>query len=470
MDGTLKIKVPRLMPCYKTVTGNKTRPLESRTMKVFRIVTFLMAMLLVNLSGCSLQGNPPRVGLELIADGFTSPVALVDSEDGSDRLFVVDQLGIIWIISNGKRVDIPFLDIRDRIVELNAFYDERGLLGLAFHPEFASNGRFYVSYSGPLSNGSSATGWDHTTYISEFTVSADDANRSAPDSQRVLLAMDKPGYNYEAGHIAFGPDGYLYIATGDSVRDPASQAGKFAQDAFSLLGKILRIDVNKSGENGKLYTVPSDNPFVAGGGSPEVFAYGFRNPYRFSFDTPVGRQDKSFDVSNSTAESRLFVVDVGQAVMEEVSLVVAGGNYGWPTREGITCFNAQTWDQPLASCRRNGLVDPIIAYKHQGDLSAIIGGGIYRGEMLSSLYDGYVFGDWGRGNGHLFVARAPAFGKGLWKITEIQVETPDRSGIGQLLGLWQDEDGELYLLTKDPGTGPVGDGGKLYKLIPLKNK
>src|SRR5688572_21432110 len=156
-------------------------------MKVSRIVTLSIILLAICLSGCDLRAVlQPRVGLELIADGFTSPVALVDSEDGSDRLFVVDQLGIIWIISNGKRVDIPFLDIRDRIVELNAFYDERGLLGLAFHPDFARNGRFDISYSGPLQNGLSPDEWDHTTYISEFTVSADDANRADPASERVL--------------------------------------------------------------------------------------------------------------------------------------------------------------------------------------------------------------------------------------------------------------------------------------------
>jgi len=217
--------------------------------------------------------------------------------------------------------------------------------------------------------------------------------------------------------------------------------------------------VNRTGENGEAYAIPRDNPFVPGGGSPEVFAYGFRNPYRFSFD-----------VSNSTEESRLFVVDVGQAMMEEVNLIVAGGNYGWPVREGITCFNAQYWDQPFENCPTEKLIDPIIAYSHQNDLSAIIGGTIYRGEMLSSLHEGYVFGDWGRGNGHLFVAHPPAFGKGLWKITEIQVETPDQSGMGQLLGIGEDENKELYLLTKDPGVGPVGDSGRLYKLIPLKNE
>lgn len=396
----------------------------------------------------------PRVGLELIAEGFTSPVALVTAHDGSDSLFIVDQVGMVWVISEGKRIERPFLDLRSRLVALNSFYDERGLLGLAFHPDFARNGIFYVSYSGQLRGGLSPTEWDHTTYISEFTISDDDPNCADPASERILLAMNKPGYNYEAGHIAFGPDGYLYIATGDSVRNPADEAGKFAQDTFSLLGKILRIDVNKTGENGEAYAIPADNPFVNGGGSPEVFAYGFRNPYRFSFDI-------------SDKDSRLFVVDVGQAMMEEVNLVLAGRNYGWPIREGTICFNAQNWSQPLESCPIDSLNDPIIAYAHQNDLSAIIGGTVYRGQMLPSLFEGYVFGDWGRGNGHLFVAYPPILRSGLWYIKEIEVEIPgNQSGIGQLLGIGQDEHGELYLLTKDPGVGPIGESGRLYKLIP----
>ena len=435
-------------------------------MKSFKIPALFIALLSFVLSGCNIVDTQPRVSLELIADGFTSPVALVDSEDGSDRLFVVDQVGIIWIVSAGKRIEKPFLDIRDRIVELNAFYDERGLLGLAFHPEFAINGRFYVSYSGPLQTGLSPDEWDHTTYISEFSVSANDPNVADPDSEQILLAMDKPGYNYEAGHIAFGPDGYLYIATGDSVRNPAEEAGKFAQDRFSLLGKILRIDMNRTGENGDPYTIPPNNPFVASGGKPEIFAYGFRNPYRFSFDTA---QDKSFDGSDSVQGHRLFVVDVGQAMMEEVNLVVAGRNYGWPTREGITCFNAQSWNRPLPSCQTNGLVDPIIAYKHQNDLSAIIGGVVYHGKLLPAL-EGYVFGDWGRGNGHLFIAHPPIFGTGLWKTKEIQTEGTGQPGIGQLLGIGQDDNGELYLLTKAPGVGATGDSGSIYKIVPTMNK
>jgi len=421
------------------------------------ILALLSILLLVSFWGCAVQENtPPRVGIKLIAEGFASPVALVDPEDGSQRLFVVDQTGLIWIIFEGGRNEKPFLDIRARLVDLNSFYDERGLLGLAFHPGFAENGQFYVSYSAPLQEGSSPTGLDHTTYISEFMVSSDDPDQADPVSERVLLAIDKPGYNYEAGHLAFGPDGYLYIATGDSVRDPAKEAGKFAQDTSSLLGKILRIDVDGMADSGQGYLIPADNPFVNAGGRPEIYAYGFRNPYRFSFD-----------VSASTNNFRLFVADVGQASMEEVNLVEAGGNYGWPIREGTICFNSQNWVQPLQSCQRTGLIDPIITYAHQGDLSAVIGGMVYRGEILSSLKGGYILGDWGRGNGHLFISYPPTFGMGSWDLTEILVEFPgDQSGLGQLLGIGQDEAGELYLLTKDPGTGPIGNSGRIYAIVP----
>ena len=285
-------------------------------------LTLSLVFLLISLAGCTSQEHRiPAVRLELVSDEFSSPVTLVEPGDGSHRLFVVEQTGLVWVISRHQRLEEPFLDLRQRVIELNSFYDERGLLGLAFHPDFETNGRFYVSYSGPLQAGSSPEEWDHTTYISEFTVSNKDANQADPNSEQIVLAIDKPGYNYEAGHITFGPDGYLYIATGDSVRDPSSEAGKYAQDTSSLLGKILRIDVIRSSPTGQNYGIPADNPFVSGQGKPEIFAYGFRNPYRFSFDT------------SDSGEPRLFVADVGQAMLEEVSLVEAGGNYGWPIRE-----------------------------------------------------------------------------------------------------------------------------------------
>ena len=427
-------------------------------MKVFKSSVLLLAMLLLGLSGCNSQRSAaPKVRLDLIAEGFTSPVALLHSGDGTGRLFVVDQTGLIWILTKGQRLEQPFLDLRARVVDLNSFYDERGLLGLAFHPRFPANGRFYVSYSASLRAGVSPQDWDHTTYISEFTVSVEDPDRADPASERVLLSIDKPGYNYEAGQLAFGPDGFLYIATGDSVHDPATQAGKYAQDTSSLLGKILRIDVDGTADTGQSYLIPTTNPFVSGEGMPEIFAYGFRNPYRFSFDV------------SRPAEPRLFVADVGQAEMEEVDLVEAGGNYGWPVREGTTCFNSQNWSQPLQTCSMNGLSEPILAYAHEGDLSAIIGGMVYQGNAIPELRDGYVFGDWGRGDGHLFLARPPSIGTGLWKITEIQLEgSKGQAKFGQLLGIGQDGERELYLLTKDPGIGVSGTSGLIYKIIPVK--
>jgi glucose/arabinose dehydrogenase len=415
------------------------------------VTHFILLLLLVALGGCKTpKSTLPRASLQLVASGFASPVALVGARDGSQRLFVIDQTGIIWILSDGRKLETPFLDLRAQVIELHSFYDERGLLGLAFHPDFGTNGRFYVSYSAPLREGSSPSERDHTTYISEFILSAEDPNQADPGSERILLAMDKPGYNYEAGHIAFGPDGYLYIATGDSVRDPATQAGRFAQDTYSLLGKILRIDVDGVAASGTNYLIPADNPFAAGGGASEVFAYGFRNPYRFSFDGP----------------ERLFVADVGQGMMEEIDLVERGKNYGWPVREGTTCFNAGNWYQPLKSCPTQGLSEPIISYPHVGDLSAVIGGGVYRGSALPDLVGGYVFGDWGRGNGHLFIAYAPNVSTGTWQFTELKVEiSSGQAGIGQLLGIGQDEDGEFYILTRQPGTGPTGNTGSVYKLV-----
>lgn len=412
------------------------------------INVLLIVILMSCLSACG-QSIPPPIQLELVADGFTSPVALIDPGDGSARLFVVDQIGLIWIISNGDRIERPFLDIRENVIELNDFYDERGLLGLAFHPEFANNGLFYVSYSAPLQNMSLEV-WDHETHISEFRIRADDPNQADANSERNVMTIYKPGYNYEGGHIAFGPDGYLYIATGDSVRDPAAEAGKYAQDPFYWLGKILRIDVNGVELPVRNYRIPHDNPFLDGSGIAEVYAYGFRNPYRFSFDV------------TEEGETRLFVADVGQSLMEEVNLVEAGGNYGWPTREGTLCFNSQRWDQPLASCSTTGLSDPIIAYPHIGDRSAIIGGFIYRGTAIPDLQGGYVFGDWGRGNGHLFVARPRLFNQDVWNITEIPVD------VDQLLGLGQDESGELYLLTKAAGIGATGETGAVYKIVPAR--
>lgn len=408
------------------------------------------------LAGCEVRnGIPASLGARLIAEGFASPLELVSPPDDSGRLFVVDQLGLIWILSGGKRLDKPFLDIRDRLVQLLPFYDERGLLALAFHPQFVTNGKFYVYYSAPLRPGLSPDSWDHTTHISEFKVSASDPNQADPASERIILSIDKPGYNYEGGGLAFGRDGHLYIGTGDSVHDPSSQAGEFAQDTYSLLGKILRIDVNADSAdvNAGNYHIPPGNPFILEGGRPEVFAYGFRNPYRIWFDQAPG-----------ASEARLFVGDVGQAVMEEVDIVTAGGNYGWSIREGTTCFNAHQWNQALPRCAAAGMTDPVLEYPHEGKASAIIGGVVYRGTALTGLDGDLVFGDWGRGPQSLFAAYPQVDGTGLWSIQQIHVQIPG-SPSGQLLGIAVDTHAQLYILMKDPGVGPVGESGRIYQVV-----
>jgi glucose/arabinose dehydrogenase len=423
-------------------------------------LALVLGLLLEGLTGCGPQSHiPTELGARLIADGFASPLELLSPPDDSGRLFVVDQVGLVWIISDGKRLDRPFLDIRDRLVQLLPFYDERGLLGLAFDPHFTINGQFYVYYSAPLRPGLSTDQWDHTTHISEFKVSAQDPNRADPSSERIVMEIDKPGYNFEGGGLAFGPDGFLYIGVGDSVHDPSSQAGEFAQDTYSLLGKLLRIDVSAAGTdvNGaqtiEEYHIPPGNPFMNGGGRSEIFAYGFRNPYRISFDTGQTKSD-----------TRLFVGDVGQAMMEELDLVHAGGNYGWPILEGTTCLNSKEWNQPLPRCDTTGLVDPLIEYPHQGKAAAIVGGVVYRGIALPGLFGDFVFGDWGRGPQSLFAAYPPADGAAQWGIQQIHIEVPGLGG-GQLLGIGSDADHEVYILTKDPGIGPTGATGKIYSIV-----
>ncbi|MDD4455585.1 MAG: PQQ-dependent sugar dehydrogenase, partial [Candidatus Methanomethylophilaceae archaeon] len=271
------------------------------------------------------RATPDRVGLELVAGGFTMPVALASPADGTGRLFVADLPGIIRVIdAGGLLLDEPFLDITGRVVGLRPGYDERGLLGLAFHPEFAENGRFFVYYSAPLRAGA-PEGWDHTSQISEFAVSAGGENRADPDSERVILEVDQPQSNHNGGSIAFGPDGYLYIPLGDGggARDvgPGHPPGGNGQDVETLLGKILRIDV----DGPEPYGIPADNPFVGKPGRDEIYAYGLRNPWRMTFD-PGG-------------EHRLFAADAGQYLWESVKMIVPGGNHGWNLREGNHAFD-----------------------------------------------------------------------------------------------------------------------------------
>lgn len=417
----------------------------------------------------------PVVGLELIAEGLNAPVELVSAGDGSGRLFVVDQAGSIRVLTAaGELLEEPFLDIRDRMIGLNPGYDERGLLGLAFSPSYGENGVFYVYYSAPLRS-EAPTGWDHTSHLSAFGVSEAEQNRADPETEEVLLQVDQPQSNHNGGKIAFGPDGYLYVGLGDGggandvgaghVEDwyEANRGGNGQNVTESLLGSILRIHV----DGGDPYAIPEDNPFVGAEGLDEIWAYGFRNPYRFSFDAEGERQ--------------LFVADVGQNLWEEVNAVERGSNHGWNVREGTHCFSPVTPNDPPEECPSaepdgKPLIDPIIEYRNgsppDGLGLAVVGGFVYRGDALPGFEGRYIFGDWSRGfgfgDGTLLVAERPDANGGLWPFEELQIATSDDGRIGSfLLALAQDEENELYVLTS--GTpGPLAAAGSVHKLVPAE--
>jgi glucose/arabinose dehydrogenase len=395
------------------------------------------------------------ITLDLVAEGLVSPVVVVEPPDNSGRVFIVDQGGQIHIIKDGTRVTQPFLDISGKLVPREDPQDERGLLGLAFHPEFASNGRFFVYYSGPLSPTGPA-GWDHTNHVAEYSVTAG-ADQANPASERILLSMDHPQSNHNAGMVAFGPDGYLYISVGDgggaNDTDVGHVEGGNGQDITqNLLGSILRIDVN----NTETYGIPSDNPFVGVDGFDEIYAFGLRNPYRFSFDP----------------DGNLIAADAGQNLYEEIDLIEKGGNYGWNIKEGAHCFDANNPNTAPTSCASedangNPLKDPVIEFKNSSTFSdglgnVSIGGFVYSGDDESDLDGKYIFGVLTQSpdgmNGAVFAADRTG---STWSYEKLAVSNKTNSELDEfVLGFGQDQSGEIYVLT-NAGTA---NSGKVYKI------
>ncbi|HEX6427948.1 MAG TPA: PQQ-dependent sugar dehydrogenase [Niastella sp.] len=441
-------------------------------------LTAALAVFMLVLIGCKKHDVPAKdreVDIQLIADNFVSPIGLVAPSDNSKRLFVIDQIGKIWIIDKqGNKLATPFLDVSSKLVTLNPAFDERGLLGLAFHPGYENNGLFYIYYQLPPRAGGPQTGvlWNNLSRISEFKVSAD-MNVANINSERILLEWDDPQFNHNGGTLAFGPDKYLYISLGDGgaandvapghVEDwYAANAGGNAQNVeANLFGKILRIDVN-----GSPYNIPADNPFAGKPGRDEIYAYGFRNPYRMSFDMGGSHQ--------------LIAGDAGQVLWEEVSVVRKGGNYGWNVKEGTHCFNAANNDTVLASCPSvdsmgNPLIDPVIELNNWqnpagGKATTVIGGHVYRGKDIKGWDGKYIFGTFSQTptttDGELFMA---TMGGNTWSYNEISLKShPDDIGY-YLRGFGQDDDGEVYL-TVSSILGPSGATGKVFKLVVVKNK
>ena len=367
----------------------------------------LLAVFALAAAGCggvqhtSPMPGPVAISLQVVASGLSTPLDLEQPNDGSNRLFVVEQGGTIKILQNGTLLPQPFLNISNKVI----FQGEMGLLGLTFHPDFQANRKFYVNY---VRN----AGGQFQSVIAEYLSSATNPNQADAASERILLVVAQVSnfVNHKAGQLAFGPDGFLYFGLGDGGAggDPFGHG----QNTQTLLGKMLRIDVDGSSP-GLPYRIPADNPFIGSGGLPEIYAIGFRNPWRFSFDRNTGR---------------MFVADVGQDRFEEIDIVQKGGNYGWNTMEGMHCFN------PPTNCNMAGLQLPIVEISHP-EAEAVIGGFVYHGTALAGLQNMYIFGD--------------LSGK-IWSLQENPANTFNRTLLlspgFNISSFGQDAAGELYVV------------------------
>lgn len=409
--------------------------------------------------------------LKLFTEGVTAPAGFVEVPGETPRFILVDQVGKAFVVSaTGEKSDRPFLDLTGKVVELSEGWDERGLLGLALHPKFTENRKFYVYYSVPRV-ASTPEGWDSRSRISEFTAKAD-LGPTDVSTERVLLEYDQPWNNHNGGDMTFGPDGLLYIASGDGGnahdlgRRYNEEIGN-GQNTETLLGKILRIDVDKR-TDGLAYGIPSDNPFADGGGRPEIFAYGLRNPWRLSFD--MG------------GDHELFTADIGQTLWEEVNIIEKGGNYGWFIKEGLIDFDPKSPRKPKDGDTDKGfkgepLIDPIIVYKNfngfPGDPQtkgiSITGGYVYRGTEFPDLVGKYIFADWATKSfpqgGTIYVGTPPEDGEGMWSMETLEVKGSNNGQIkGYITAFGQDSKGEIYVLTNDLNR-PAGETGKVWKLV-----
>lgn len=379
------------------------------------------------------EPSPESFRLEKVVDGLVAPIGIAHPNDGSNRLFVLEQPGRIRIIKDGKLLPEPFLNLESKMNKIGEGYTETGLLGLAFHPDYKNNGRFFVYYSAP----SDKSGQDHQSVIAEYHVTPN-PNKAGSD-EKVLMVVQQPESNHNGGHMAFGPDGYLYIGIGDGggAGDKHGPIGN-AQDHTNLLGTIVRIDIN----SGNPYAIPADNPFLNNNNvKDEIWATGLRNPWRFSFDRQTGE---------------LFCGDVGQNKYEEVNIIEKGKNYGWRAMEGY-----HVYDQELLNQLDEDLSPPINEYDHSIG-NSITGGYVYRGSQYPALNGKYIFGDW---SGKIFYLEKAG---NKWNRKECRFENFDSTKLDLLVSSFgEDEKGEIYVTTQAK-IGPRSKTGTLYKIALVK--
>ena len=462
----------------------------------------------------------PKLGVEVVTRGVNDPVTgdpigpllisplkAVPAPGLPNHMFIVDQPGIVWVVNLTTGVRTQFLDARPLVIPLGVCgpntFDERGLLGLAFHPNYATNGKFYTYTSEPDTGVATipkavAFVADHQNVVSEW-INANPGDPTAPaiGARRELLRVDWPQFNHDGGDLLFGPDGKLYITMGDgggaddadgqafilalpkfpqapdcSLQAPITghQGDGNAQKLNTALGKVLRIDVNPPFTAGKEYAIPADNPFVnTAGAVKEIWAYGFRNPYRGGFQLKQGT---------------FFLGDVGQNDIEEVDVVARGGNYGWNCKEGTLFFHINGTAEGFASPNRDltrpacnpaqqTFIDPVAQYDTHHEGHSVIGGYVYDGHAIPHLRGKYVFGDFSllfkfpsgpHDYGRVFSMNAGGSSQGLRKISEVLI-LPGGSLSLSVLGIGQDAAGEIYVMGNVNGV-PFGNNGVVVRLAP----
>jgi glucose/arabinose dehydrogenase len=468
-----------------------------------KIARSLILCLSLGLATAGRADFPPLALKAVSLQQIVAPTDIANAGDGSGRLFVCDQSGIVYVIKDGMLLPQPFLDLRAKLVPkaptsytfpLSTSYEERGLLGIVFHPNFSQRdgqgqplagfGKFYLFYSAPSPNVAGGTSpVNCRSTISEFAVSATNPNAADLSSERVLLAYDKPQSNHNGGQLRFGSDGLLYISVGDGGGQHDNQYGHTggsgttspgpsgvlgnAQDKTVLLGKMLRIDPLGNNGPGGQYGIPPTNPFVGAGGGvrEEIYAFGLRNPWRFSFDDGPGGSGK------------IFEADVGQDKVEELNLITSGGNFGWRVMEGTFTHDAAAPNSGLP------LISPIAEYAHIGVTigtpalpqigASIIGGFVYRGTAIPALQGKYVFGDYSQSiataNGTLLGVEETAPGSGNWTFSTLVIAGGNPLTT-RICAFGRDEAGELYVATKitrgpfelDANNQPTGG---IYKIV-----
>ena len=415
--------------------------------------------------------------LKLVAKDLVAPIQLEELPDGSGRMLVVQQNGLVRVLmADGSVAVEPLVDLRPQMLVLVDDFEERGLLGFALHPEFVRNGRFVVTYSAPL-RASAPRAWNHTRRVSEFQLKPGTLGPVDLATERVLIEQDWPSRKHNGGALAFGPDGLLYIGFGDSGAShgigpkvlheafdvPAALLiwDLLAQDLHSLYGKVLRIDLDRGFPG---YAIPPTNPLVGKPGRPEVYAWGFRNPYRIAFDR------------NGSGD--FYLTATAETLWEAAYRVRRPGNFGWPLIEGTHCLDRLKPREPPATCARSDadgqpLELPVVEYANmqvqhpasklgiRGVGTAITGARVYRGQAIARLQGQLLFSDWSatfrQPSGQLFTAK-PGEGTALWPFERLlQVDS-------RIIGLAEDRAGEIYVLTHE-GLGPFGATGKVFKLV-----